>query len=88
MDCQTASNNNNNNERKKMNNNTIGKSVSRSVSLKLLNEMLDDPSGELLDALRHIPACQKNRRLRKFISLAAKRGVSASVLSDFVATVK
>lgn len=48
--------------------------------------MTEDRS--VLDAINAIPRCQRNRRLRKFISLAAKRGVSASVLADFVASVK
>ena len=67
-------------------NTTIGRTISRSVSLRLLNEMTEDRS--VLDAVNAIPRQQRNRRIRKFISLASKRGVSASVLSDFVATIK
>ena len=48
--------------------------------------MTEDRS--VLDAINAIPRCQRNRRIRKFISLASKRGVSASVLADFVATIK
>jgi hypothetical protein len=67
-------------------NTTIGRTISRSVSLRLLNEMTEDRS--VLDAVNAIPRQQRNRRIRKFISLASKRGVSASVLADFVATIK
>lgn len=64
----------------------IGRTISRNLSLRVLNDMTEDRS--VLDAINAIPRCQRNRRLRKFISLAAKRGVSASVLADFVASVK
>jgi hypothetical protein len=64
----------------------IGRSISRSLSLRVLNDMTEDRA--VLDAIEAIPRCQRNRRIRKFISLASKRGVSASVLSDFVATIK
>jgi hypothetical protein len=67
-------------------NTTIGKTISRSISLRVLNDMTEDRS--VLDAINAIPRCQRNRRIRKFISLASKRGVSASVLADFVATIK
>jgi len=67
-------------------NTTIGRTISRSVSLRLLNEMTEDRS--VLDAVNAIPHQQRNRRIRKFVSLASKRGVNASVLSDFVAHLK
>jgi hypothetical protein len=54
--------------------------------MRILNDMTEDRS--VLDAVNAIPRCQRNRRLRKFISLASKRGVSASVLADFVASMK
>ena len=64
----------------------IGRTISRNLSLRVLNDMTEDRS--VLDAINAIPRCQRNRRLRKFISLASKRGVTASVLSDFVAAIK
>lgn len=64
----------------------IGRTISRNLSLRVLNDMTEDRS--VLDAINAIPRCQRNRRLRKFISLAAKRGVTASVLEDFGASMK
>ena len=64
----------------------IGRTISRGISLRVLNDMTEDRS--VLDAINAIPRYQRNRRMRKFISLASKRGVSASVLSDFVAAIK
>lgn len=64
----------------------IGRTISRNLSMRILNDMTEDRS--VLDAIKAIPRCQRNRRLRKFISLASKRGVSASVLADFAASIK
>jgi hypothetical protein len=64
----------------------IGRSISRSLSLRILNDMAEDDS--VRDAINAIPRVQRNRRIRKFMSLAAKRGVQASVLADFVAHLK
>ncbi len=64
----------------------IGRTISRSISLRILNDMTEDDS--VLDAINAIPRVQRNRRIRKFMSLAAKRGVSSAVLTDFIATIK
>lgn len=76
---------NNNNQYNNMNT-TIGRTISRSLSLRILNDMTEDDS--VRDAINAIPRVQRNRRIRKFMSLAAKRGVSAAVLADFIATIK
>lgn len=51
--------------------------------MRILNDMAEDRS--VVDAINAIPRRQRNRRIRKFVSLASKRGVSASVLLGFVA---
>jgi len=64
----------------------IGRSISRSLSLRILNDMTEDHS--VRDAINAIPRVQRNRRIRKFMSLASQRGVQASVIADFVAHLK
>jgi hypothetical protein len=80
MECQQASHNN---QYKPMNQYTMmGKTISRSRSMRILNEMADDES--VRKTIKAIPRSQRNRRIRKFVSLAGKRGVSAAVLISLV----
>jgi hypothetical protein len=64
----------------------IGRTISRSISLRILNDMTEDDS--VRDAINAIPRVQRNRRIRKFMSLASKRGVQSAVIADFVAHLK
>jgi|688.fasta_scaffold1542583_1 hypothetical protein len=64
----------------------IGKTISRSRGMKILNEMADDDS--VRDIINAIPRNQRNRRIRKFVSLASQRGVSAGVLLALVEYLK
>ncbi len=54
--------------------------------MKILNEMADDDS--VRDIINAIPRNQRNRRIRKFVSLASQRGVSAGVLLALVEYLK
>lgn len=71
---------------KTLTNAVVGRTLARSLSLRILNDMTEDDS--VINAINAIPRQQRNRRIRKFASLASKRGVSAAVLSDFIAAIK
>ena len=65
---------------------TLGRSISRGISLRLLNDMADDPA--VRKTIKAIPRSQRYRRLRKFVSLARQRGVREDVLADFMTAMK
>ena len=71
---------------KTLTNALIGRTLARNLSLRILNDMTEDDS--VINAINAIPRQQRNRRIRKFASLASKRGISAAVLADFIAAIK